>query len=94
MDATLANLHANLSKEVRYRCSYRGTLELDTVCRSLLPHLETMTVDELTALRDLLLEPENKLMDWLVDGAHKGGVPPAFAATVAQVRALFAQRPW
>ena len=91
MDATLANSRENLIKEIRYRCSYRGTLELDMVCRSLLPHLDAMDDSEILAIRDLLLQPENNLMDWLVDGQHKP-VPDEFKLVVGLVRHYFKNR--
>jgi succinate dehydrogenase flavin-adding protein (antitoxin of CptAB toxin-antitoxin module) len=75
-----------LIKEVKYRCSYRGTLELDVVCRALLPALDEMDDSELLAIRDLLLNKEGDLMGWLVEGATP---PEEWALTVALVRHLF-----
>ena len=79
-----------LLREVRYRLSYRGTLELDFICRAALPHLDALNEAELTALRDFLLHREGDLMGWLVDGQ----TPPAdVAASVAMLRGWFARRP-
>jgi succinate dehydrogenase flavin-adding protein (antitoxin of CptAB toxin-antitoxin module) len=75
-----------LIKEVKYRASYRGTLELDTVCRALLPKLEEFDDTELAAIAALLQEKEGDLMTWLVDG---GNPPEEFALTVALVRHVF-----
>lgn len=71
---------------MKYRCSYRGTLELDMVCRSLLPGLDGMDDSELGAIRDLLLNKEGDLMGWLVDGKAP---PEQWALTVALVRHIF-----
>lgn len=73
---------------MRYRASYRGTLELDKVCRALLPELETMDGDDLLAVRDLLQQGENKLMAWLVEGVVP---PPEWQLQVALVRHYFKQ---
>lgn len=75
-----------LIKEVRYRASYRGTLELDKVCRALLPELDTMADDELLMVRGLLQQGENHLMSWLVEGA---AVPEEWQLPVALVRHIF-----
>jgi succinate dehydrogenase flavin-adding protein (antitoxin of CptAB toxin-antitoxin module) len=56
-----------LLREVKYRLSYRGTLELDTLCRRLLPKTEEMDAGQLLAVRDFLLNGENDLMACLVD---------------------------
>lgn len=78
-----------LRREVRYRLSYRGTLELDCLCRAALPHIEALSPPELLALRDFLLESENDLMHWLVEG-HP--VPEAYAPLIAQLKGWFAQQ--
>lgn len=79
---------ATLLKEVRYRLSYRGTLELDFICRAALPHLESMDEGTLTGLRDFLLYKEGDLMKWLVDGV----APPAeVEASVKQLKRWFAE---
>jgi succinate dehydrogenase flavin-adding protein (antitoxin of CptAB toxin-antitoxin module) len=75
-----------LRREVTYRLSYRGTLELDNICRAALPQLEALSATELTALRDFLLHKEGDLMAWLVDGLP---VPADVAAPVAQLRGWF-----
>lgn len=75
-----------LIREIKYRASYRGTLELDTVCRCLLPHLDGMKDEELQMVRDLLLESEGHLMDWLVEGKP---VPSEWQKPVAFVREIF-----
>lgn len=75
-----------LLREVKYRCSYRGTLELDNVCRSLLPELDGLEDDELRAVRDLLLNKEGDLMGWLVEGQTP---PEEWALSVAMVRHYF-----
>jgi succinate dehydrogenase flavin-adding protein (antitoxin of CptAB toxin-antitoxin module) len=83
---TPASNHELLLREVRYRLSYRGTLELDNICRAALPHLENLNTLDLTALRDFLLHKEGDLMAWLVDGLP---VPADVAAPVAQLRGWF-----
>ncbi len=75
-----------LLKEVRYRASYRGTLELDIICRSLLPHLDTLADDELHMVASLLQQPEGRLMDWLVEAKP---APDDWQLVVALVRHLF-----
>ncbi|HEX2858972.1 MAG TPA: hypothetical protein VHP58_02065 [Alphaproteobacteria bacterium] len=60
--------HQGLLREVKYRLSYRGTLELDTLCRRLLPKLEGLGYEKTKEIRDFLLNGENELMAWLVDG--------------------------
>ena len=72
-----------LLREVRYRLSYRATLELDFICRAALPHTEAMSDVDLITLRDFLLLREGLLMDWLVDGKP---VPPEYATLVAQLK--------
>ncbi|NBV54170.1 MAG: succinate dehydrogenase assembly factor 2 [Proteobacteria bacterium] len=79
-----------LLREVKYRASYRGTLELDTVCRSLLPHINDMADEELAALANLLQQPENRLMEWLVEGAK---APQEHQLIVQLVRYHFKNRP-
>ena len=79
-----------LLREVKYRASYRGTLELDTVCRSLLPHLNDMADEELAALANLLQQPENRLMEWLVEGVK---APQDYQLIVQLVRYHFKNRP-
>lgn len=73
----------DLLREVRYRLSYRATLELDLICRAALAHIEGMETAALTTLRDFLLLREGLLMDWLVDGKP---VPDEFAMLVAQLK--------
>lgn len=73
---------------MRYRASYRGTLELDLVCRPLVEHLEELDDAELAGVRDLLLNKEGLLMDWLVDGKP---VPEEWRLVVALVRHYFKQ---
>jgi succinate dehydrogenase flavin-adding protein (antitoxin of CptAB toxin-antitoxin module) len=79
-----------LLKEVRYRASYRGTLELDMVCRSLLPQLDTLADDELQMIASLLQQPEGRLMDWLVEAKP---APEEWVLAVALVRHVFKHRP-
>lgn len=57
-----------LQREVCYRLSYRGTLELDHICRAALAHVPQLSEIQLTELRDFLLHKEGDLMAWLVDG--------------------------
>lgn len=84
-DATLEGREL-LLKEVKYRASYRGMLELDLVCRSLLPHLEELSDEELQAIAELLQQRETELLSWLVEG----GEPKAeFALAVGLVRHFF-----
>lgn len=78
-----------LLKEVKYRASYRGTLELDVVCRSLLPHLEELSDEELAAVAELLQQGENDLMSWLVEGKE---VPTEWQLQVGLVRHFFKNR--
>jgi succinate dehydrogenase flavin-adding protein (antitoxin of CptAB toxin-antitoxin module) len=78
-----------LLKEVKYRASYRGTLELDVVCRSLLPHLNGLGDEELAAVAALLQEGENDLMSWLVEGRP---VPEEWRLTVGLMRFFFKNR--
>lgn len=78
-----------LLKEVKYRASYRGTLELDNVCRSILPHLESLSDEELAAVAELLQQGENHLMTWLVEG---GEVPEEWQLQVGLVRHFFKMR--
>ncbi len=85
-DADKVNQHELLEREVRYRLSYRGTLELDNICRAALPQIATLGTAELTALRDFLLHKEGDLMAWLVDGLP---VPADQQAPVAQLRGWF-----
>lgn len=75
-----------LLREVKYRASYRGTLELDTMCRKLLPHLDTMESEELQEIALLLQEKEGDLMAWLVEAAP---VPERWRLTVGLVRHYF-----
>lgn len=86
MAQTVPQSRELLIKEVKYRASYRGTLELDVVCRSLLPKLEEFDDSELAAIAQLLQQKEGDLMTWLVDG---GTPPEEFALTVALVRHVF-----
>ena len=79
-----------LLKEVKYRASYRGTLELDVVCRSILPHLEELSDEELAAVAHLLQQGENDLMTWLVEG---GDVPEEWQLQVGLMRHFFKNRP-
>ena len=79
-----------LRREVRYRASYRGTLELDSVCRAMLVHLERLTDAELLAVRDLLLEGENNLMEWLVE--RTSSPPERHAMAADLLRRLFVAR--
>lgn len=78
-----------LLKEVKYRASYRGTLELDVVCRSLLPHLEELSDEELGAVAELLQQGENDLMSWLVEGKD---VPQEWQLQVGLLRHFFKNR--
>lgn len=78
-----------LLKEVKYRASYRGTLELDVVCRSILPHMDSMSDEELAAVAELLQQGENDLMTWLVEG---GEVPAERQLVVGLVRHFFKNR--
>ena len=78
-----------LLKEVKYRASYRGTLELDNVCRSLLPHLDSLGDEELQAVAELLQQGENDLMSWLVEGKE---VPEEWQLQVGLVRHFFKNR--
>jgi succinate dehydrogenase flavin-adding protein (antitoxin of CptAB toxin-antitoxin module) len=78
--------HETLLREVKYRLSYRGTLELDTLCRAALAHVPALNTAELIGLRDFLLEREGDLMAWLIDGKP---VPPEHAAQVARLRDWF-----
>ena len=75
-----------LLREVRYRCSYRSTLELDNICRSLLPDLETLETSELEAIRNLLLQNENLLQRWLVEHHTP---PPEWQLQVALLKHYF-----
>jgi succinate dehydrogenase flavin-adding protein (antitoxin of CptAB toxin-antitoxin module) len=77
-----------LLKEVKYRASFRGTLELDVVCRSLLPHLDALDDSELQAIAALLQQKEGHLMDWLVEGKP---VPEEWQLVVGLVRHYFVQ---
>lgn len=72
-----------LLREVRYRLSYRATLELDFICRAALPHTEAMSDTALLTLRDFLLLREGLLMDWLVDGKP---APEQYATLVNQLK--------
>jgi succinate dehydrogenase flavin-adding protein (antitoxin of CptAB toxin-antitoxin module) len=78
-----------LLKEVKYRASYRGTLELDVVCRSVLPHLDDLSDEELAAIAALLQQGENDLMSWLVEGKD---VPEEWQLHVGLVRHFFKNR--
>lgn len=71
---------------MKYRASYRGTLELDTVCRTLLPKLDEFDDSELAAIAELLQQKEGDLMTWLVEG---GNPPEQFALTVALIKHIF-----
>lgn len=71
---------------MKYRASYRGTLELDTVCRTLLPKLDDFDDSELAAIATLLQQKEGDLMTWLVEG---GTPPEEFALTVALIKHIF-----
>src|SRR5262245_56901963 len=75
-----------LLKEVKYRASYRGMLELDLVCRSILPHLDEMSDEELAAVAGLLLQRETELLSWLVEG---GKPLEEFELVVGLVRHYF-----
>jgi len=78
-----------LLKEVKYRASYRGTLELDLVCRSLLPHLDGLSTEELRQVAALLQQKETLLTAWLVEARP---APPEWRLTVSLVRHLFKNR--
>lgn len=78
-----------LIREIKYRASYRGTLELDTVCRCLLSQLDTMSDADLAMVRNLLLESEGHLMDWLVEGKP---VPSEWQPSVDFVRDIFKRK--
>jgi len=78
-----------LLKEVKYRASYRGMLELDLVCRSLLPHLDELSDEELEAVALLLQEHETHLLSWLVEGQKP---LPEFELVVGLVRHYFKNR--
>jgi succinate dehydrogenase flavin-adding protein (antitoxin of CptAB toxin-antitoxin module) len=56
-----------LLREVKYRLSYRSTLELNLLCQRMMPRVEDMSEVELREVRDFLLNGENDLMAWLVD---------------------------
>jgi succinate dehydrogenase flavin-adding protein (antitoxin of CptAB toxin-antitoxin module) len=56
-----------LLREVKYRLSYRSTLELNLLCQRLIPKTENMDAVQLAEVRDFLLNGENDLMAWLVD---------------------------
>jgi succinate dehydrogenase flavin-adding protein (antitoxin of CptAB toxin-antitoxin module) len=56
-----------LLREVKYRLSYRSTLELNLLCQRMIPRTEEMDVVQLGEIRDFLLNGENDLMAWLVD---------------------------
>ena len=75
-----------LRKEIVYRMSYRGTLELDTLCRVVLPYVTEMEEEKLLAVRDLMLEREGDLMLWLIEG---GAVPPERREVVGWMKELF-----
>ena len=75
-----------LRREVVYRMSYRGTLELDTLCRRIMPQVLEMDDEKLVDVRDLLLEKEGDLMAWLVEGETP---PERWAATVEWMRDAF-----
>jgi|GEM_PF-5442424 len=80
---------AELLKEVKYRASYRGTLELDVVCRSLLPHMDALSDEELRSVAGLLQEHETDLMAWLVEAQEP---PAAWKLTVSLLRHFFKNR--
>lgn len=75
-----------LLREVKYRASYRGTLELDLVCRRLLPHLDELGDEELAAVAALLQQREGDLMGWLVEGVTP---PEEWRLVVGLVRHYF-----
>lgn len=78
-----------LLKEVKYRASYRGMLELDLVCRCLVPHLDELSDEELQAIAELLQQRETELLSWLVEG---GEPREEFALAVGLVRHFFKHR--
>ncbi|MCA3243991.1 MAG: succinate dehydrogenase assembly factor 2 [Alphaproteobacteria bacterium] len=75
-----------LQREVCYRLSYRGTLELDHICRAALAQVPQLSAAQLLELRDFLLHKEGDLMAWLVDGVPP---PAAQAPLVAQLKGWF-----
>ena len=56
-----------LLREVKYRLSYRSTLELNLLCQRMIPRVADMDAGQLRDIRDFLLNGENDLMAWLVD---------------------------
>ncbi len=64
---TSSDARALLLKETTYRLSYRGMLELDTICRKIIPQLESMDDADIQAVRDLFLQKEGDLWSWLVE---------------------------
>lgn len=54
----------NRKKRLLYRCSYRGTKELDLILRNF---INNCTVEsELSLLEEMLEESEQSITDWLV----------------------------
>ena len=79
-----------LRREVTFRCSYRGTLELDALCRAFLPHLPTLPDAAILAVRNLLLCTEGQLMTWLIE--RTAPAPAEHAPAANLLRACFVHR--
>ena len=55
-----------LEKEIRYRSTRRGMKELDLLYSRFVPSdLSPYSIEELEALRDLMLEPDALVWGWL-----------------------------
>lgn len=58
-----------LEKEIQYRSARRGMKELDLLYNRFVPKdLSSYSMEELTGLRDLLLEPDALVWSWLRQG--------------------------
>ncbi len=63
-------------KRLRYRCSHRGTRELDLIfARFADAHLSRLNPDQLDLLEALLANPDPEIYRWISGGAP---VPAAF----------------
>lgn len=66
-----------LKKEIQYRASRRGMREIDLLFRAYVTdHLDDLEEDDLNLLRDLLLEYDMHIFDWLTGEAP---VPKKYA---------------
>ena len=74
-------------KRLRYRCSHRGTRELDLIlARFAEAHLARLTADQLDRFEALLANPDPDIYGWISGGEP---VPAAFDSDVMKLLKSF-----